>query len=213
MADIITQLYDIIRGPAPNMPHNPNQPDITNYDHFCTLIEQNPGIDLNTPHDQYECLLIMAVNNGRYEYIKQLVNHGANMDYVGARQNNALLNASLMLELQIDPKRSNQCYQTIKCLLECGADCNKRGEQGRTALMNICDCPCNRFVNLANIETDMHNIIDLLIDHGADRDLVDDNGHTAEQMARFRRIYDPEFANHVRDYQPVITKGCYGDDI
>jgi len=209
MAHILKQLNDIICWDAYAIPND------THFDHFCTLIKQNPGIDLNMIYDGHEPLLITAVNMWGYKYIPVLVANGANIDYVDRSQNNALLNASVMPIWNVSPTRVSQCYQTIKCLLECGADCNSRGDKGRTALMNICRFSMSRIIDDIDDIDDIdqysiHNIIDLLISYGADRDLVDKQGQTAEQLARLRRNNNDDVADYVRDCQPLPdVKGCY----
>jgi len=103
----------------------------------------------------------------------------------------------------------------IKQLITAGADCNYRLNFGYTALMYVCG---HYFMQTDTDIDDCVELVKLLLDNGADRELINENGKTAIDLAQdyARTTNSYVIANLVRDYQPVPfpdTKWVVQDDI
>jgi len=132
------------------------------------------------------------------------------------------------------PERLDRYYDIIKYLLDHGAIVNcdsinpevtptatygsyqadyqhrhmhwdNRCPGNTTALMTICG-----FHHDSYAQYHMHKLAQLLLDYGANRDLVNDDGETAAEIAH--QYGNFELEGMIRDYQPVETKGCHMDD-
>jgi ankyrin repeat protein len=214
MANIIEQLYNLLRSNEPAK--------------FKELIIGHPECNLDVLYDS-DTLLYYAVHyahvyNGMFDFVKILVDHGASINIKNQKiqsGRNVLFGAvqqCLIFATRINTSGeklafdgTNKYYQIIKYLLESGrADPNTTDNSGLTPLMSIC---LHTFD--PRIMPIMKDVITLLLDHGADRDYVNDHDlyhdETAEQLARNGE--NIEMADYIRDYQPMATKGCHDDGI
>jgi len=177
-------------------------------DQFIKLIEQNPSYNLDQT-DNYDTLLHRAIELAKLEFVRALVSHGANIHFND--HGDALRRAAYWCAVYHSYNNNEQLlkkmeeYQKIiMYLLESGANCNTIGVNGDSSLTVIC-----RWSHPAESKIIMKQIVMLLLDHGADRNFVRSDGHTAEREARDH--LNDDIADCIRDYQPVMTKGCYGD--
>jgi len=178
------------------------------YDEFCELLKSNPEIDLNESSRWRDPLIINAANCGQLEYIKELVKNGANINILDREGDNALIKASSVIKWDNQAWRVKKSYHTIQYLLENGFDPNIRGSDGKTALMNVCNPSYHRYVRDPDTPAIVKMIASILIDYGANRELVDTDGFTAEQLAR--NDDSDDIADFIRDYPSVPdTKGCH----
>jgi ankyrin repeat protein len=173
------------------------------------LIELNPGYHIDSIVNN-ETLLFRAVKLCKLKFVQILVSHGADIHLPSCDKGDALRKAvyycacqSWNVKGQELLKRMQEYYDIIIYLLDHGANCNSRGSGGDTSLTVICDYRCYK--------KRMHivkKIVTVLLDNGADRDLLTRDGLTAEQAARKKSNF--EIADCIRDYQPEpVTKGCY----
>jgi len=208
MNDIIRQLRDLII----------NAQSSDSIDQFTKLIEQNkgPNLDLNAWFYQgqtllRETLLMAALDRGLVEYIRILVKNDADVNYKDIFGMPILLGISSWIPWDPDIDGVKKSYTKIKNLLESSqgmCDPNIRGHDEQTVLMAMCSPAHYRVIEMPETEPIMKDIFSILLDHGADRDLTDLNGQTAEHIARENGYND--MADYIRDYQPVPdTKGCH----
>jgi len=188
--DIINQLYELM-----------NANDI---DEFGALLEQNPSININIKFGggQGDTLLHRVARDAKIEFVRLLVKHGADIHVLNHNSNDALLSTTLFAGNHRGPNII-KCFETIKFLLESGANCNRHGITNNTALIHVCK----------NTYTQEHTkwiklIIELLIDYGADCGLTNDAGHTAVQWAQ--NMNNIDLAEYVINYQPMLlVKGVH----
>jgi len=180
---------------------------------------RNQKIDLDSMMIDDQPLLTYAVRYAHIECVKTLVKHQVNIDYqgpIGSSYNqaagyNALAVACWRYQIADKRDEKDRYMDIIKYIVGCGANCNLRRYNGYTPLMSLCSFQ-TRWT-----EMDINNTIELvglLLDHGADRDLVNDDGLSAWQIA-VTYHYDL-IANTIRNYQPdpiMGTKGVMQDDI
>jgi ankyrin repeat protein len=207
----INRLHDLILGWRRLPPSN-----LSILDEMRELLDNNPNLDLNAKTKSGNRFITVAAQGGKLKYIKLLIQHGADINVKDGHDDNALLCASRMISYAVPLSVISKFYRTIKYLLETskgGLDPNCFDLNGHTALMNICE-PLRsvgiRESMLNNGNNDViKDIIKLLLDYGADRGLVNNQGQTVEQMTRLYED-DDEFADLIRDYQPIPdVKGCY----
>jgi len=224
---IIIKLYNCI---IPINPHNP--PDLVN---FRKLIDLNPGINLNATIDvpglELSNVLCLATIFARVDMVKLLIERGAEMQtknldnsircdalheaikrYIYPFRDSPYSADTLWGADSSWPEKLERYCEIIKYFLENGANCNSVHvdrynspcHKNETVLMEICG-----FYNHSyNSNKYMFKVAKLLLDNGADRDLVNDKGDTAEKIAT--RCGNFKFAAYIRDYQPLlVSKGCY----
>jgi len=120
MANIIEQLNNLII--MIQLPDSFNQ--------FTELLEQQKDLDLDLNFRFYRggTMLTNATNRGHIEYIKLLINNGADLNVIDDYGNNLLLNSSQAIaRYPGQGVGAKKCYQTIEYLLELGMDPNARG--------------------------------------------------------------------------------------
>lgn len=165
------------------------------------------GVDINMPDHLSRTPLIRATNKYNYDMVKLLLDNGAKVDLQDDRGFTALMHTGnekivkLLLDNGADPnhqdeggwtplmrviykneKRSNENdIKLATLLLENGAKINLQNNRGETALILALDVR-----NFAMTK--------LLLEHGADPYIVDDQGRDAFSVARWaayhRRRYD-----------------------
>jgi len=173
------------------------------------VLNQLPHDTIATYIDTHQ-LLFHSVLSGSIGCVRVLMSKGANVDMVSDfndyYKTTALNRSCRLYHMTADHTRKVIYIQLIRFFIESGADCNSSNDIGWTPLMYIC-----HFISGITSDYDIQErkgIIQMLISHGANRDLVDNEGHTAEQLAR---PLCGEIADTVRDCQPDVpdTKGVY----
>lgn len=117
------------------------------------------GADINEV-SRGSTVLAMAVENGRFDLVKALIERGAKTDFID--ESGASL---LMIAVQ------NRKAETVKVLLQLGADPNLPNAEGKTPLM------------MAVIQDDQ-DIVDILLKAGANRDAKDPDGKKASDFGK-----------------------------
>jgi len=192
-----------------------------NYDNlveFKKLInERHHEIDLNLNLSGIDILLYTAASNAKLEYVRVLVNNGADI-HLDIHGNALRRTVDRCVHIDIYYHESSdgfmmtklqQYYDTIVYLLESGVNTNSVGSDGDTSLMVICKWNYREMVIPV-----MKQIIMILLDHGADRSKVTPEGLTLtyEQVAREQS--NREIADYIRDYESVPgSKGVQMDDV
>jgi len=183
------------------------------FDTFSDLIEKNNG-DLNTRYGY--TLLQMASMNGQVEFVRSLIQHGADIRFDGREDGDALYRAVFGCasnhELSDTPENEQKIkdlqkyYDTIKYLLESGADCNSVESYGNTSFIKAC------WYHYEGIKHIMKSIVELMLKHGANRKFKTQFGYTAEDVAR--KNSNDEIADCIRDYNDVPdSKGVQEQNI
>jgi ankyrin repeat protein len=149
-------------------------------------------------------LLITAVKYAKIKCVRCLILNGANID---KKYGCMLIGATYTVlwkacQLYIASKENKQYFEIIMFLIESGADCNIRCSDTYTPLMEL--CRCRRY----GADNGIEGLIQALISHGAERDMINCWGKTAEQEARVHGCY--KTADFVRDCQAMPeTKGVF----
>lgn len=161
----------------------------------------NAGADVNASDNYDQTPLMAAMRNvNAYYGIKELIRAGADVKARNKSGNTALMMAAnsffhnesdiveLLLEAGADVNEKDSTGETalmravssdnrlflpsdkIKILIRAGADVNAQNKYGQTALM---------FASQRRNE----RVVKLLLDHGADKSLVDNRGYTANDYA------------------------------
>lgn len=112
------------------------------------------GIDVNTVNEEGVSPLMLASYHGFKPLAEMLLQHGAKVDARNSRRETALRLAG------------SSHPDTVKLLLEHGADPNVRDFYGKTLLVSVCEAGADH-----DAET-----LRLLLDHGADPNIGGDNG-------------------------------------
>lgn len=147
-----------------------------------------------------ETAFLLAVKNSHLEVIKYLVQAGANINAENSYGNNALNEAirsedetlfNYLLDIGVSPSRRNHkgstplhflCYdeklssaislRMARSLVKAGADVNARNHNGLTPLLVCCS-------------SGREDLIDFLLEEGADPTVHDHSGQSAADIARF----------------------------
>jgi ankyrin repeat protein len=119
------------------------------------------GDDINAVDINIFNPIITAIDNNRPEILKLLLDRGATVDNPDA------------IMSPVNMAAMNGFPGMVEMLYDHGADLNRKSHTGKTALMFA----------IRNMEDD---IAVFLINHGADVDIVDNEGHNAYDYAKFR---------------------------
>jgi len=150
---------------------------------------------------------VSSFSGGSVECLRVLIAHGADVDYCFEDDDPQLCIACNIYSTSEVPENKTKYMQIIRMLIMAGANCNMRQVTRYTPLMNICS---HQSIKTDNDIQERKDIIELLISHGADRDMVTRAGHTAENLAILNNYM--EIAEFVRDYQEMPeTKGVHCD--
>jgi len=148
---------------------------------FYLLLEKGAHVDSIDGNGNTS--LIYAVRRGDAEMVKALLEHGANLDFIG--DGAGMVNQSALMEAAL--RRDKNIMQI---LLDSGADVNLQSKGGWTALKwTVRECPSDKEKKIFNgIPTWLHNsshleIARFLIKHGADVNAADSYGNTALVLA------------------------------
>jgi len=180
------------------------------YDEFKQLIILHPDIDLNSQiFDNNDTLLHIAARQCRLQFVKLLIERGANMHLTNFSLNDVLISVSYRCSLEQNFLKINQCYEIIKYLIGYGANCNVSGSSNKTALAHMCE---HHHDALPQDAMDaMKDIITLLLDTGLKQAESSYLKQQAVECARRWKNFD--LAVYIRDYQTIPdTKGCYGPE-
>jgi len=148
------------------------------------------------------------------EIVRLLIAHGAVVNNTNAKGRTALWEACesyrVLHSYNYDKWIDSDLFPIIKLLIMAGADCNMRPDKSQyTCLMMM--AVMHPLRTKKDIK-ECSKIIKLLIDHGADRNLTDSNGKTAESLARLHNKI--QVVDCIRDYKkgdkldvvkPVVT--------
>ena len=110
---------------------------------------------INARNKRDESALFVAATLGNTWIIRTLVTHGAEIDEVGSKRRSVLCN--LLRNNEVD-------FETVKFLVENGADLNGRDRKSNTVLMSCCERKEN------------HHLLEKLIELGGDFNLKERNG-------------------------------------
>jgi len=180
---------------------------VNDSDEFEKLIKLNPGVDLNAKTRHNNTLLHKAINKLGLKICRILIAHGIDIHAktVGCGNDNdcIMIASNLLVEINYIFYRKPAVtgssilidYLIIEMLIQNGANCNSVDIENNTVLMNMCKNYDDSYSEQAYI------VIGLLIDHGLDREFVNNRGETAEQIARGRNHI--ELANFIKAYQSV----------
>jgi len=165
----------------------------------------NLNINLNNQMIGNYTILTLAAQYGHIDCIRALVSHGIDIDGLNESGSTTLGYLCWYFRILQSDDDVNKNVEIIKYLIESGANCNIQGYELNTALIYMCN------FNGIDVETRIETV-KLLLDHGADRDLINEYGQTAESFARGNGF--DYIADIVRDYVPdevPETKGvCDG---
>jgi len=179
-------------------------------DKFIELLNQTPNINVNVAINdsiyQYT-LLIKAAHHKMLECVRELVKHGADVNF-------RIIGKYTVLMTTVDDNSDDSysdpvCYHIIKFLIESGADCNRPFKDGASLMHFFCWFDVHRKNNKKEY---LRDILGLLLEAchtsgGADRN-YEYNGQTAETYLRAHNCDD--LADFIRDYQVVPDmKGVY----
>jgi len=199
------------------------------------LIES--GTDPNKPYGHcHDTLLHHASRNNHIEIVKYLISHGANINQLDSYDSTALheaaifghigivqyliqsntnihnLNTDIINSIGHTPLHRAICgmpqfignidtykiidryLEIIKCLIESGMNIDAIDKDHNTPL----------HFAVRNIQ-----IVQLLLDHGADKECVNIRGQTADMVADDYGLH--EVAGYIREYKYVPTKGVYDE--
>jgi len=117
----------------------------------------------------------------------EVVESGRDIDWAGGPVNDTLLHEAC----------DEDDINTIKYLVDHGADINKPNKYGNT--------PFHYYV----FREPSIRMVNYLLDKGADKDKLDDYGQTVAQRARQRKNVD--VAEFIESYEPVPTKGVQSE--
>ena len=150
------------------------------------------GADVNCQNSKGRTPLLSACVRGSFDCIRLLLRYGAAVNHQDSTQNTSLMEAikgrnmcisTLTSQLKADYfikptliSVIDQCYlECVDMLLKEGSDVNKRGSQGRSALHCLIEQAEFNYID--------NTLVESLIKHGADVNLVDDFGSTALMIA------------------------------
>jgi len=149
-------------------------------------------------------MIFTALHYGQLDSIKFLQQRGANIHAFNSDGRN-LVSFAAMYMAHASYDSGMKQFEITKFLLECGIDPNNQDHAKYTPLMQIC---CGLAPYDESKKEKIIEIVKLLIDRGADRDLVNVYGTTAEMCAR---KYKHDFiADFINKYYPIPdTKGVF----
>jgi len=167
-------------------------------DQFIEVLNQNPGIDLNTIFWNYKYTLLHAVTyHGKIELVRELISRGSDINL--AVDGFSVLGMT-SFQYFCNSSERPKFHQIIKFLIESGAACNLQGGEKCYILDYF------GFGNDAEDNDRAKEIVELLLDHGADRDFVIGE-HTGPGEHSFNR---DDFKEFVHGYQTVPgVKGVF----
>jgi ankyrin repeat protein len=113
--------------------------------------------------------LLRAAENGQEEMVRLLLAHGADIEARGPYKQSALSNCACN---QVDRSKRSR---TLRLLLASGADVNGRIDRGRTPLFSA-----------ATAGWAPEESVKILLEHGADRQVSNDDGLTALEEVLLR---------------------------
>jgi len=180
-----------------------------NINAFNTFMIENPTTDLNDFRQDGDNLLHVAIKHRKLDFVKLLVDK-ININNRNREGHDALLTAIARCGSVETYSNMMKYYDIIKYLiLTCGANCATRGMFRETPLISI----CRNQIQAPNVELKWGIVkltVELLLANGADRDIGDICGRTAEVYARSLSHGNVDLADFIRDYGEVPeTKGCY----
>jgi len=146
-------------------------------------------------------LLQLAATRSRYKCVVELVANGADVDFERDYTNTALSLVSLHYRVNWDDHKTIENYKIIKFLVESNANCNGVYNTFRfSPFSSICDS----IIKERHHEYTME-LLNMFLDHSI----------TPEQLTaaqdHLRSNGKPEWADYIRDYQPMpVIKGYYG---
>jgi len=139
----------------------------------------------NNIHQKYgiydETLLSLAARYDRMDFVKYLLDSGANIDPVDKDGLTPFITAIC-----------NGCHKIAMYLIDAGANIDCRDNTCRTGLFYAA-------------QTGSLKMVKFLLDHGANKDYQDVDGMTACKIAFMAR--DFEIAEYIENYEPMPTKG------
>ena len=160
----------------------------------CVQFLLEHGADANATTPKNETALMIASLMGSICNVLLLLEHGAEVNAVDAKGESALLYASRIYTWR---KTDLGC---VKALLRHGADIDHRDSQGRTALMLAAMGPsvdeASRILLVLNPTTDVQlALVTLLLEHGADLDVADNEGRTVRDLTDINQLIKAELDN------------------
>jgi len=196
-------------------------------DEFTKLLKQNPMIDLDKKINHTNTLLHIVARLAKLDFVKVLIEHNASINVLNHENISVLYMTARYCSFEYTEgneityrtnygRRSpndtimtmiQKYHDTIKYLLDHGADCKIPGYWGLSVLSQLVRRHYSGPEKYIIIQ-----IVKLLLDYGTDRHLVSDNSvasrTTAEQEARSH--HNIEIADCIKDYETLpVSKGCY----
>lgn len=146
--------------------------------------------------DHGQSPLQVALKTGRYEIADYLIEHGADINFMEAEDDDPGLRAPVLFDV-INATIASLCYQRfdeseiafgyVKKLVERGADVNKLASNGFDAINwsvscaeSLFECPSVYLQSQEALRKQLTRILDLLIENGADYMAWANRGHYAE---------------------------------
>ena len=128
----------------------------------------NAGSDTNIAHkDGWTCLMVAVDSHCSYEMVQEIIDHGADVNATNRNNHTALMLAC-----------GKGHVDAIHILLKAGSDTNIAHKDGWTCLMVAVDSHCS------------YEMVQEIIDHGADVNATNRNNHTALMLACGKRHVD-----------------------
>jgi len=150
---------------------------------------------------KYSNLLCIAVAQSRLRCARMLIAAGVDVNGIDSENHGALMIAVLKIKKSSYTSLDTTInYNIIELLINSGANCDSCDENGNTILMHLC-LGYNVIYHDA-----IFGIVELLLEHGANRELVNGDGLTAVQIAMGKNYV--ELGEFVKNYQIVPTKGA-----
>ena len=164
----------------------------------------NAGAKLNLRNISGQTALTLALDAGRFETARLLIDRGADANIPDDKGETPLMKAAAGILLPMDGDKDKERAEMLALLLKKGAKANAADEEGRTALMwaSIFDCAAGAKVlikagakvNAADgegrtplmhaVEGSHLEVVRVLLQNGADVSMKNKSGQTVLSMAR-----------------------------
>jgi ankyrin repeat protein len=152
--------------------------------YFSALLDHYHEMD----ETRFMNIMLHVIESGNYEIFNILIDHHPELAKKVAKELDC---CQLSETIRTDLIHYEPDYSFIEQLLKLGANINKKDSWFGTT-------PLHNSIKFGLINDHRKEIITILLNYGADKDIKDDNGMTPEELARDRDNH--EIANLIRDY-------------